>query len=517
MPVLVKRAEADAIIAETYLRLQAKKLGLTGLRVPDFWTSQAHSSVQTQYGVKPFVPFPWQRTWIGEGRTDYDAMTYDNLSEFYRGITRREMILKARDVGSSVICVRWLCWLQLRFGGDVLIKADVHDNAKNLIDIARHYLASLPVPERPTLTVDNETELQHQRGTIRALARGRGRSERCRYLLKTERAFWENSAEEEAAISGALVAGGWLIQESTANGFNDYHADWVDSASGYRKTFVGRDDNPTHDSQWLAEKQAELSKQGKSAQQEYPGCENEAFVTTGNCVFDVEIVQQYLADARSPLNVSQNGAVSVWVKPVVARDYVAGVDVAEGIDIGNDRLDYSHLAIYDRSSKHVASLHGQWAPDVFAQLVYDLCEKYHYPYLAVERNSVGQVVLLKLLELEYPTARLHYSDDADAALKRRQGLRSNPVLGWRTTRKSKAELTAGFGAAITARDIDCRDARLWDQCLSYVHQGDGSTGAMSNCHDDIVMAHMIALQMVSCAPLRSGGAVPLTVGVQWKG
>jgi len=467
------------------------------LTVPDFWTSQSHSTIRTQHGVQPFVPFEWQR-------------------EFVNNITPREMILKSRDVGSSEICVRYFCWRQLSEGGNILIKADRHDNAKNLIKIAKQYLTSLPDGERPVLIKDNETELELQGiGTIKAMAQGGGRSERCKYLLKTERAFWERSAEEEAAISGALVAGGWLIQESTANGFNDFHEDWMDAANGYRKTFVGRGDNPTHDAAWWAQKQDELAKLGKTVEQEYPQTDQESFIASGNCVFDKAAIIEYLAGCRVPAVTAQNGAISIWVKPVVATQYVAGADVAEGIDVGNDRLDYSHMAILEyRSGKHVASLHGQWPPDVFAGYCHELGKQYGFPYLAVERNNHGLTVLTKLKELGYPN--LHWEVSPEQVLRaRREGKHANAILGWRTTAKSKPQLESDYGAAIMAQDVTSYDKRLWDQCLSYVQHGDGSTGAQSNTHDDIVIAHMIAWQMRRY--YRPRGALPISVNAQWSG
>lgn len=502
-------------LAALHLRLGITEEQLTtkALTVPDFWTSQAHSTIRTQYGAVPFVPFQWQREWIGQKRDDWANLTWDTLPEFY-AVTTEEMLLKSRDVGSSEICVRFFTWCMMRFGGNILITADKHDNAKNLISIARQYLTSLPNGERPTLLRDNETQLDLDSiGTIKALSRGSGRSERCRYRLDTERAFWEDVAEQEAAISGALVAGGYHARESTANGFNTYHAEWVDEANGYRKTFVGRNDNPTHDAQWWERKRTELAKQGRMVEQEYPATPAEAFVTSSNTVFEAEIVKQYLADSEPPRRTYQNGAASIWIEPVVARQYIAGADVAEGIDAGNGRLDYSHLAIYDwRTLRHVASLHGQWPTDVFAELIHAMCQSYGFPFLAVERNNSGLSVLTTLKQLDYPQQRLYWQGDIEADVRSTKP--KPPQLGWRTTSKSKKLMEVDFSASLTAREIDSRDRRLWDQCLSYVYRGDGGTGAQSNCHDDIVMAHMIARQMHKHARF---GAVPgLSIGMQWR-
>mgnify|MGYP001570683156 FL=1 len=490
MPLLCDRATEDARLLEIYVRLKAKAEGLTGMQVPDFWESQSHSTIRTQHGVQPFVPFAWQREWV------------DN-------ITPREMLLKSRDVGSSEICVRYFCWRMLRDGGNCLIKADKHANAINLVSIARQYLTSLPAGERPTLTTDNETELELQGiGTIRAMAQGGGRSERCMYLLKTERAFWANPVEEEAAISGALVAGGWLVQESTANGYNDYHADWVDEVNGYRKTFVGRSANPTHDVAWWEQRQRDLRQQGRSIDQEYPDSPAMAFVTSGNCYFAVEALQSLLTHCREPIESRINGALKIWERPRVGRRYVAGADVAEGIDAGNSRLDYSGTAIYDwQTCSHVADLHGQWDVETFAGLTDTLCREYNNAYLGVERNNHGHAVLLVLQQLQYPSLYWHTDIIEDIRSHNRGATVPRRTAGWPTTRVTKPIMEQGLASLIASGGIQSYDRALWDECLSYVRRGDGTTGGQQGCHDDRVVKTMIALQMREHMPPPQGQGI----------
>ena len=447
---------------------------------PDFWLSQSHSTIRTQHGVVPFVPFPWQRAWAD-------------------GITHRELILKSRDVGSSEICVRWACWQQLRSGGNVLCKADKHSNAINLVSIARHYLTSLPAGERPRLVRDNETELELAGiGTVRALARGGGRSERCRYMILTERAFWEDSADELADVSGALVADGYQIVESTANGFNEFHSLWQ-NAVGYRRTFVGRLDNPTHTPEWWAERQAELAGMPGKLAQEYPTTPEEAFVSSGLCLFDKAAIVELQRSVRPPAETRLNGAVSIWLPPTPGHRYVAGADIAEGRDAGNDDLDYSHLAVYDIGDTsgpvHVASLHGQWTPEVFAQHACTLLADYAQPLLGVELNNSGQAAILAFQFAGYPS--LFWWQDPMRLEEARQLGRPmpQPTIGWRTTTASKPILEQELSRLIVERALHSYDARLWDECLSYVQLGNGRTGAVAGCHDDRVIAHGIALQM----------------------
>lgn len=445
---------------------------------PEFWESQGHSTIHTETrGDVPFVPFGWQRA-------------------FADGLTRRELILKSRDVGSSEISIRALCYKMLRDGGNLLIKADKEKNAINLVRIARHYLMSLPVEERPRLVKDNETELELAGvGMVRAMARGGGRSERCRYMILTERAWWEDSPEEIADVSGALVADGYLIVESTARGFNEFHGMWADELSGYRKTFVGRWDNPTHTAEWWLDKQAEMVATPNLLPQEYPQTPEEAFVASGLTLFDKVAILARQAKCREAetterLTIGGHGFLKTWAPPVPGHTYCMGADVAEGKDAGNDRLDYSGAAVYDiQTVEHVADLHGQWGLDIFAKHLDTLGRRYQDAQIGVERNNHGHAVLLELRHLNYPHIYAHAgSDDL-------HGRGHVAELGWPSTMVTKPILEQELGAGIARGWLKSWDKAFWDECLSYVNLGNGRSGAQPGSHDDRVVKHGIALQM----------------------
>lgn len=452
------------------------------LTVPDFWDSMAHSTIRTQSGIVPFFPWPWQR-------------------ELVDGITRREMALKARDVGSSEIFVRYYTWRMMRDGGNLNIKADKESNACNLLAMARHYLTSLPAGERPQIGQDNATRLELVGiGTIEALPQSGGRATRCKYLIMTERAFWGNSAEEIAAVTGSLVADGWQAVESTANGFNDFHAMWVDDQNGYRKTFAGREANPTHTANWWREKAQDLAGSPKQLRQEYPSTPMEAFIASGSTVFNADLAQAQRERCRPPLVVRDEGHLRIWQAPIPGQQCVFAADTAEGRDAGNDDLDSDAAGIWEwRTMRQIAALHGQWPPDVYAQKLYDLGAEYGYPMLAVERNNnSGGAVLEKLKALNYPNLYVHNYDEGDPLqLDHRPQVSSRPrrVLGWATNVKTKRDMETDFGALLAAGAIASDDESLWDEVLSYVHHGDGTRGAQRGCHDDRVMAAMIAVQL----------------------
>lgn len=223
-----------------------------------------------------------------------------------------------------------------------------------------------------------------------------------------------------------------------------------------------------------------------------------AFLASGGCLFDIEAVLAARAACRAPIETALNGGLRVWQRPMVGHRYVAGADVAEGKDAGNDSMDYSGVAIYDwQTCTHVADLHGQWPLDVYAAHVDEICRRYNNALLGVERNNHGHAVLLVLRQLGYPAL---YEHNEQNELERRQG-RQRLVAGWPTTVRTKPVMEQELGAAIVAGSTLSWDQAFWDECLGYVQHGDGRTGAQDGAHDDRVVKHMIALQMRKAVPL----------------
>jgi hypothetical protein len=458
------------------------------VKVPDFWTSMEHSTIRTQAGIKQFEPFGWQKQWV-------------------EGATRKEIILKSRDVGSSEICVRFFTYKLLCDGGNFVIKADKWDSARNLVAIARQYLQSLPADERPEITKDNQDEIEVAgKGTIRAMAQGGGRSERCRYLLMTERAFWDKPEEELAAVSGALVADGWLIVESTANGFNEFYNLWTDSDQlGYRRTFIPWSANPSHDAAWRRDKEVELASTPHKLAQEYPATSAQAFIGSGLCRFDQDAIGELRGESRAPVSSSDNGQILVWKEPVKGVRYVVGADVAEGKAASRLDLDASSAAVYSELGEHVASIHGRMPLDKYAEMLHRVGSLYNRALLNVERNNHGHAVLLSLASRGYPNIYYHVDPLAESV-----GRVQEAQPGYPTSHKGKALLEEILAKHIYERTIASPDDAFWAECLTYVYKGNGTASAQGSCHDDRVIAHALATFALTRLPFKMAHAVGLS-------
>lgn len=244
---------------------------------------------------------------------------------------------------------------------------------------------------------------------------------------------------------------------------------------------------------------------GRVYAQEYEA----SFLAAAGCLFDVVAVGAAMSGCRKPLEVGKNGGLLVWQRPVVGKRYVVGADVAEGIEVGNDKRDYSSAAVYDwQTGVHVASLHGQWGVDIYAKHLDELGRTYNNALLGVERNNHGHAVLLVLRQLGYPSI---YEHRANNDLASRQG-RGRYVAGWPTNAATKPVMEQELASAILSGSLVSWDEKFWDECLSYVQNAGGHSGAQVGCHDDRVVAHMIAWQMRHHFPMVM---LPISVAAEW--
>lgn len=434
---------------------------------------------------------------------------------------QRVIVLKARQLGVSWLMAGYALWVAMfQDGANVLMLSKRLDEAVTLLDKCEHIFMQLPAWLQPKVGKRNETTLQFERrgSKITALpaTEDAGRSESASLVIVDEAAFHPAAEANYSAYKPTVDAGGKLIIVSTANGRgNWYHQMWSGApANGFTPVFLPWTLRPGRDGDWWARQQAEYGAMPYLLAQEYPLTSTEAFVSSGACLFDLASLQELQAMARSPLSTADNGALQVWQRPRPSCQYVVGADVAEGTDAGNDRYDYDAAVVLERQTGvHVASLHGQWPLDQYARLLRELATQYNHALLGVERNNHGHAVLEHLLHNDALRYDNVYRHDETDPLRDKHGARTYKA-GWPTTAKTKPLAEQEIAAWIKSGSLVNYDAGFWDECLSYVRHGDGKTGHQGGCHDDRVLAHMIALQMRQ--HVQAGQMLPISVAARWR-
>jgi hypothetical protein len=499
----------------------------------------------------------------------------------------RAIVLKARQEGISTwVAARNTRRITLAPNQSVLVVADQKVRGAALFNIYETYHRNLPEAFRPMKRYSGKgTQLWFDSpsgqgglnskvnvGTARDVATGRATT--IQVLHASEVAWWENAEDVWVGLAQAIPdePGTEVIIESTANGVgNFFHQMWLDAEAGlngyvpiFLPWFVHEEyvTPVTEDAEkeitqtiqpwerlamedgieWEGERwrltinqiawrrrkiKQEFRGDERAFRQEYPSTSQEAFLVSGNCFFDEDVLRDYEKSATKPVlranmirsedaiapRRAEFGYVRIWKLPERKGHYVIGADTAEGKqtttqreqtftdpDLERGGRDFCSADVFDLTSRtFVAQLHGRMAPEVFAEQLamlgrYYSCEvgvaRSRAPALiGVERNhSSGETTLRFLKDMAYPRLYAHRH------INRRTN-KSTSMLGWLTSAENRMpmldELSAGFREGIIA----VPNADTIRECYTFVRDDAGRPAAQEGTHDDRVISAALALQM----------------------
>ena len=455
--------------------------------------------------LQPLVLNPVQRSYHA-CRTDFD------------------IILKARKVGITTYkCAEY--FHNTIFVPNTITTIIAHnlDTTVEIFEKIKLFHGKLPDELRPRVSRSNRRELvftqtpdgaelnsKYSVGTAGNVDFARGKD--IDNLHLSEYAFYRDPRRIKTGAMQALREGGRISIESTANGFNDFREEWQKAKSGeshFKPHFFPWYEDPAcalpdvspkkltdTEMEWLDKYSLnrnqiawyclKLESLGDMVRQEYPFNDAEAFLSSTRCVFNIEALNRIMADLQKvlPIRESDNGHLQVWKEPQPGRIYTAGADCSEGTTHG----DYSCCIIVDAETcEQVAELHGRWPAHIFAHKCRDICREYNDALLAVESNNHGHTVLNTLRhQINYHHLYEHRDYDARGLPRKK--------LGWHTNIKSKPIMIDELARGTAEGSVTIKSPELVKECMTYVYNDRGATGAEAGCHDDRVMAMAIALQ-----------------------
>lgn len=251
--------------------------------------------------------------------------------------------------------------------------------------------------------------------------------------------------------------------------------------------------------------------------QEHPGNPQQAFQGSGRTIFDLGALARMPIQpepCRGRLDVFQvgiekriqfledeHGELALYKQPAKGRNYVIGVDHAEGIDPtakeGRSDPDYCSATVLDADTgEQVAKLRERYEPRPWAERVYWLGRFYNFAYIVPEQKAVGKAVIGHLLEIEggYPL-ELIYSAERDPSDRRPALLQE---LGYDTNTIFRPVLVSALDTAIRERAIQIHDAGTIQECRQFVRKPNGREEGVR--HDDDVFS--LALAVVGLAKAR---------------
>jgi hypothetical protein len=242
--------------------------------------------------------------------------------------------------------------------------------------------------------------------------------------------------------------------------------------------------------------------------QEYPSNPEEAFLSTGRCIFDKDAVIKRLQFVPKPIKQGyfvydeekarhnimsdirwvndKKGCIKLYKLPNMPEftKYCIGGDTAgdtEGDEFSSDVLDAKSL-------EQVATLTMQTDEGLYARQMYCLGMYYGWALMAIETNF-STYPQKKLEELGYPNFYVRETVDRfDKSITHQ--------FGFNTNKKTKPLILANLVEHVREHTYIFNDEKTLRQMLTFVKKEGGVQEAETGFHDDKVMSIAIAHQAV---------------------
>lgn len=499
---------------------------------------------------KKTVPY-----FLNEVQKDFIKKLNISIEDFNQGklLHLRFLVLKGRQQGftSAITAYQLACTLlKKNFTGFTL--ADTADNVRAIFqDKAKYIYNNLPEVLKPTEKYNSKTEMFFEKlnssWRINVATAQVGRSRTINFFHGSEAAFWNCLVSDtQSSLGEALTKNSIQILESTANGYNEFKelwdsGEWINcfyewwKTSEYRNNFESPDikleflnnvqtkqdwiwkrlkwlkDNKNLDSEqlyWYLNKYNNYLKKDL-IKQEYPCTPEEAFLNSGNCVFDAELLtyrkeelqeeykikpyrqgffefkwndeetKDYIINSSIKFVENPLGMIKIYQKPKPTGYYVLGGDTA------GDGSDYNTGTCLDNTNgKRVATVRTQANTDIYTYQMYCLGMYYNQALVSIEINfNTFPVLELKRLKYSHQYIREEY----DSISKKMQ-----QKYGWKTDRNTRPMLISTEQAMIRDHIELFVDITMISECLSFVYDENMRPDAMPGKHDDLLFSDMIA-------------------------
>jgi hypothetical protein len=453
--------------------------------------------------------------------------------EYGQGCSKHNIVLKARQLGiTTYVAARFFVHTVTHPGTLSVQVAHDQQSAEEIFRIVHRFVENLPAPLR-------KGALRTSRANVRQIVfpcidseyrvetaadPNAGRGLTIQNLHCSEVARWpRDAAATLASLRAAVPPDGEIVLESTPNGAcGCFYDEWVRAhQTGYTRHFFPWWWEPTYrrevkiadfsevelelmrkhglDAGQIAFRREMRANFGSRMAEEYAEDAESCFMASGDCVFDVEVVDRRMREPRTVVEQRNNATMLVFFPAITgdngatAKEYIIGVDPAGG---GSDG-DYCCAQVIERSSgMQCAELQGHFAPADLASRVALIGREYNHALIAVERNNHGHAVLASLLLHEgYPN--VYYQGNQ---------------AGWLTSAASRPRMLENFAATLTNAPFLFSSTRLLEECRTFVRHPDGSASAANGTHDDLVMAMAVA-QAVRAEVAPNAARKPASVSV----
>lgn len=463
------------------------------------------------------------------------------MKQYNENKPQRVIVLKARQMGFSTV-TEAIIFKKTATNYNIKSGIVTHEVSatNNLFEMSKRYLDNLPNELKPKIKKSNAKELvfNDDKGTglnsmIKCMTAGNdniGRSDTFQNLHISEYAFW--SGDKVKTLIGLLQAvpskrNTMVIIESTANGYDDFKEMWDDAVAGksqfipvfcawheleeYRKEYDGFELTEEEkelkslynlDNEQIAWRRWCIENNCRGDlnlfKQEYPSNPDEAFLSSGNCVFDKEKIITRLQKLHEPIKQGSflfdydgltignirwqddpRGVIKIYKDKEDDKPYVLGGDTA-----GDGSDNFIGEVLDNTTGEQVAELSHQTDEDLYARQMYCLGMYYNTALIGIEVNF-STFPEKELERLEYPKLFQRQIEDTQTHKFQLKG-------GFKTTSITRPIIIAGLVEVVRDSIDTINSEELLRECLSFIRNDKGRAEAEQGKHDDRVMAMAIA-------------------------
>ena len=462
------------------------------------------------------------------------------------------LVLKGRQQGFTTLITAYQLANSItsrNFQGFTL--ADKSDNSEAIFqNKAKYPYSQLPDILKPTEKFNNRKQLLFEKinssWAVDTATKDVGRSRTVNFFHGSECAFWKDGiASIQAALGEAFTKNCIKIYESTANGYNDYQKMWDSGVHincfyewwktpEYRISFPSDDikaefiHNIEHKTDWiwerlkwlLEDKELDLEQlfwyykkyenyiDKRLIRQEYPCSASEAFLLSGDNVFDTEKILSRLENIPEPLKVGyfnydydgvritnirwvndRNGYIKIYGipnTPKVTKYCIGGDTAGEGSD-------YFTAHVLDAATgEQVAHLKHQFDADQYTRQMYCLGKYYKNALIGIEANF-DSYPIRELQRLGYTNQYVRTKVDEYTG-------RTEKRFGFRTTVLTRPTIISKLIEIVREHTECINDKETLLELLTIIRNEKGRIEAPEGGHDDdmmgIAIAHEIRSQVV---------------------
>lgn len=462
------------------------------------------------------------------------------------------LVLKGRQQGfTTLITALQLAYSITRRNFQGFTLADNSDNVEAIFqNKAKYPYSQLPDTIKPTEKFNNRRQLLFEKlnssWAVDTATKNVGRSRTVNFFHGSECAFWKDGiASIQGALGEAFTKNCIKIYESTANGYNDYQKMWESGVhincffewwhtKEYRVNFPNEEvreqflKNIDKKNDWIYERLRWLRDEKhldeeqlywyflkyenyidkRLIKQEYPCTPHEAFLLSGDNVFDSETILNRLENIPKPLKVGyftydydglrisniqwvndRNGYINIYQVPNTPQitKYCMGCDTA-----GDGSDSFTAHILDARTGIQVATLKQQFDADQFTKQIYCLGKYYKDALIGIEANF-DSFPIMELTRLGYQNQYVREVQDTYTG-------KTEKRFGFKTTSLTRPTIISRLIEIVREHCDTINDKDTLEELLTIIRNEKGRVEAAEGGHDDQMMglaiAHHIREQVV---------------------